>query len=311
MGTIGSYYLNGPNLVTSTGVFMDIEFTTCAPDGYYAQSGIVRQLQNCILLPRQNCPSCTTPCGGVAIDGPRVLGMYLIPMELGTAIGAVKVTFAPKNIPDGIRGIYNNSVFNEFSSELDGYHATTVVDGLTYMGNSNDVGTLITGSPHGPIDEYDFYDGTYTANGNTTTITVDAGSASLSASEPNNCVAYIPKTSNSPTTLLMQVAEVLGLQDTPSWILTVGCPTLLTSLPCTAVNPVNNCTTVEPLDETIFLGKVSGAATVPILHDWAFNDAYGLSRKSVGNYVVQDAALSKWLVSVGTNGVIIIVTACP
>ena len=312
MGTIGSFYLNGPNLVTSTGIFMDSAFTTCAPNGWYSQEGTVRQLLNCVLLPRAQCPSCSTACGGVAMDSPNSLGLYLISIELGSAIGAIKVSFSPVDIPDGIRGIYNNGVFNEFSSEVDGYHATSVTDGLTYMGNSANVGALITGSPHGNINEYYFYEGSYMPNGNTTTVEVSAGSASLSASRPLTCIAYIPKTLSSPTTLSMQIAEVLGSQPTPSWSLTVGCPTALTSLPCTDVNPVGGCSnTVSPLDEAIFLGKVTGSVNAPVVNDWAFSDAYAVTKKPFGDYLVEDPTPQKWLVSVSANGVITAVTSCP
>ena len=311
MGTIGSFYLNGPNLVTSTGIFMDSAFTTCAPNGWYSQEGNVRQLLNCVLLPRAKCPSCSTPCGGVAIDSQNSLGLYLIPIELGSAIGAIKVSFSPGDIPDGIRGIYNNGVFNEFSSEVDGYHATSVTDGLTYMGNSADVGSLITGSPHGSIIEYDFYNSIYTPNGNTTTVEVSAGSASLSASKPpDTCIAYIPKTLSSPTTLSMQIAEVLGSQPTPSWSLTVGCPTALTSNQCTDVNPAGGCTTAAPLDNTIFLGKVSGVNTIPVIHDWAFADAYAETKKATGDYVLENKTAVRYLITVSANGVITAVTAC-
>ena len=312
MGTIGSFYLNGPNLVTSTGIFMDSAFTTCAPNGWYSQEGNVRQLLNCVLLPRAQCPSCSTPCGGVAIDSQNSLGLYLIPIELGSAIGAIKVSFSPGDIPDGIRGIYNNGVFNEFSSEVDGYHATSVTDGLTYMGNSADVGSLITGSPHGSIIEYDFYNSIYTPNGNTTTVEVSAGSASLSASKPpDTCIAYIPKTLSSPTTLSMQIAEVLGSQPTPSWSLTVGCPTALTSNQCTDVNPAGGCTTAAPLDNTIFLGKVSGVNTIPVIHDWAFADAYAETKKATGDYVLENKTAVRYLITVSANGVITAVTECP
>ena len=312
MGTIGSFYLNGPNLVTSTGIFTDSAFTTCAPNGWYSQEGNVRQLLNCVLLPRAQCPSCSTACGGVSINSPNSLGLYLISIELGSAIGAIKVSFSPGDIPDGIRGIYNNGVFNEFSSEVDGYHATSVTDGLTYMGNSANVGSLITGSPHGSIIEYDFYNSIYTPNGNTTTVDVSAGSASLSITKsPDTCIAYIPKTLSSPTTLSMQIAEVLGSQPTPSWSLTVGCPTALTSKQCTDVNPAGGCTTAAPLDNTIFLGKVSGVDTIPVIHDWAFADAYAETKKAVGDYVLENKTAVRYLITVSANGVITAVTACP
>ena len=101
MATIGTYYLNGPNLVTSTGIFTTPAFTTSAPNGWYSQEGIVRQLQNGILLPRAQCPSCDSPCGSNVVDGLAGYGLYLVAVDLGATQGAVKVTFDPKVYPQG------------------------------------------------------------------------------------------------------------------------------------------------------------------------------------------------------------------
>ena len=312
MGTIGSYYLNGPNLATSTGIYTDVDLLICAPIGYYSQGGIVRELNsNCILLAARSCPSCSTGCGGADIEGESTLYMYLIPMELGTAIGAIKVSFSPENVPDGIRGIYNNVSYNEFSSEVDGYHQTTVANGLTYMGNSANVGNLITGSPHGPIPETLYYDGAFAANGNTTTVVVSAGSASLTTNlDPLACIAYIPKTSSSPTTLSMQIAEVVASSSPPSWTLSVGCPALLLGLNCTIPKSSYLCTSTDPLNETMYLGKVSGDVDKPVVYDWAFADNASLSKKSSGQYIVEDGNLDKWIVDVDANGIISTTSKC-
>jgi hypothetical protein len=308
MGTIGSFYLNGPNLVTSTGIFTTPAFTTSAPNGWYSQEGIVRQLQNGILLPRAQCPSCDSPCGSNVVDGLAGYGLYLVAVDLGATQGAVKVTFDPKVYPQGIRAIYNNTVFNKFSSEQDGYHGTTVTDGLTYMGNS-------ATEPNLPLqilltNEWEYFNGAFAQNGTNVDIYVTQISSTTGKS-PDECIAYIPKPLNSPSTVQLQVAQVINNQNTPSWSLTVGCPTALTSLPCTEVNPLNGCSTASPLDETIFLGKVTGSIYSPVVNDWAFSDAYAVTKKPFGDYVVADPTPQNWLVAVGANGVIIAVTACP
>jgi len=59
MSTLGNYYLNGPSLSTATGVFTDVELTTCAPAGWYSDGVISRELVGCKLLPQQNCPDCS------------------------------------------------------------------------------------------------------------------------------------------------------------------------------------------------------------------------------------------------------------
>ena len=307
MATIGNYYLNGPDLVTSTGIFTDAAFTTCAPDGWYSQGGIVRELDNCILLPRAQCPSCANPCGAsLSVDGLADYGLYLIPVELGTAQGAVKVTFNPKLKVQGIRAIYNDAVFNKFSSEQDGYHGTTVTNGLTYMGDA-------TYDPTIPLTiltaEFDYYDGAFTNNGTVVNILVTQLSTTTGKS-PEECIAYIPKPLSGPSTVDVEVAQVINGQATPSWTVRVECPALLLGLDCTEVNPLGDCDTLLPLDETIFLGKVSGSIYSPVVHDWAFEDAYAVTKKVGGDYVVQDTTPAKWLVTVGVNGIITTVTEC-
>lgn len=59
MATLGNYYLNGPSLSTATGIFTDVNLTTCAPDGWYSDGVISRQLAGCKLLAQQNCPDCS------------------------------------------------------------------------------------------------------------------------------------------------------------------------------------------------------------------------------------------------------------
>jgi hypothetical protein len=308
MGTIGSFYLNGPNLVTSTGIFTDPAFTTCAPDGWYSQEGVVRQLLNCVLLPKASCPSCANPCGSDVVDGLAGYGLYSIPVELGTSQGAVKVTFDPKLKPQGIRAIYNNAVFNEFSSEIDGYHQTTVNNGLTYMGDATYDPTLpltISGT-----NEWDYYNGAFNNNGTVIDIYVTYLSTT-SGQSPDECIAYIPKTLSGPSIINMEVAQVITGQATPSWNLSVGCPTFLLGLNCTTPKGAVDCTTISPLDETMYLGKVSGDVDKPVVYDWAFADNASLSKKSSGQYLVEDGSLDKWIVDVDANGIISAATLCP
>lgn len=57
------FYLNANNLFSATAVFLDAALTMCAPDGFYSDGNIVRELVNCILLPLQQCPNCCSqPC---------------------------------------------------------------------------------------------------------------------------------------------------------------------------------------------------------------------------------------------------------
>ncbi len=62
MSPLETYYLNGPDLASSTAIFTDIGMDTCAPDGFYSDETIARELVNCVLQPAQNCPEeCVEP----------------------------------------------------------------------------------------------------------------------------------------------------------------------------------------------------------------------------------------------------------
>tara|TARA_R110000782_G_scaffold170643_1_gene262402 strand:+ start:509 stop:1222 length:714 start_codon:yes stop_codon:yes gene_type:complete len=236
--------------------------------------------------------------------GDATLGLYLVPIDLGTTTGAVKVTFDPNTVPDGIRAVYNGIVFNAFSAVLDGYHATSVSNGLTYMGNSGSEAGLV--ATHA-LDEYELYEGTFTANGDTTSVVVSAGSVSTSAGDPGDCVLYIPKTLSTTTSLLIEIAE--ALTENPSWSLDVGCPAPLDSWTCTANIPLDACT--DALDEAIYVGKVSGSPSAPVVNDWAFADANASATKAMGSYGVLGPDASRWTISVNSNGIITSSVVCP
>jgi hypothetical protein len=66
----GSYYLDAP-FEDATSVFTDINLTNFAPNGFYSQSGIVRELVDGVLLPQQICPTCVTEvslCFGPSVE---------------------------------------------------------------------------------------------------------------------------------------------------------------------------------------------------------------------------------------------------
>lgn len=57
------FYLNANNLSSATAVFLDAALTMCAPNGFYSDGNIVRELVDCVLLPLQQCPNCCSqPC---------------------------------------------------------------------------------------------------------------------------------------------------------------------------------------------------------------------------------------------------------
>ena len=164
MGVISSYYLNGATLTSSTGVYMDANFVTCAPVGHYSDGVIVRYLDsNCVLGPSIPCPSCEAPCGPVSIVQRGTEGVYNTTVSLGSGTGAVIITFKPGAIPDGIYASYNSVIYNALSSEVDGYHKTSTASGVTYLGdqNSGTCATQITTNSPYTLPEYTYSGGNF------------------------------------------------------------------------------------------------------------------------------------------------------
>lgn len=310
MGTLGSYFLNGPTLATSTGIFTDINFSTCAPDGFYSQGGNVRQLLNCVLLPFQKCPTCATDCHPFdEIDGQgSVTALYTIPIYLGELTGACRVQFEPGGIPDGIRIDYAGAVFNRFSAFSDGYHGTTVTNGFTYMGQqSQDCGLVATGAY--TLAEREYYDGNFISTGSSTTVNIVAGSVSLSPSLPKECITYIPKTTAGNTTLTVEIAQCCPGQPAPSWSLQVQCPSLL--FPVEISSPNKDCDSPQVFVNEMFIGPVAGTANAPKANDWAYLNAFATQIYPPGRYLIRAGGTDLYEINIGPFGVITDSVQCP
>jgi hypothetical protein len=264
-----TYYIDGSTLLNSTAVYTDAGLTTCAPDGFYSDGINSRELVGCILLPAQACGSCATPCGQpIAASGGQ--GIYKVDLDAGNSIGAMIVRYNPASIPDGIRILYNGGVYNQLSSPVDGYHASTDPNGYTYIGATTaDCG--ISGTTYPALVEYVYNGASFVASGNTVSVFVAAGDVSLGAA-PGNCVMVIPKISATPS--LIQV-EAVGPCSGTAWSLNIACPVALTGYSSTTRHPACTEACGHPLTETYYNAPVTGTAGSPALYDWVFSDANG------------------------------------
>ena len=298
-----TYYLDGATLLNSTSVFTDAAQTTCAADGQYSDGINVREQVNCVLLPSQVCPSCATPCDE-AVSLSSSQGIYLLNYDLGSATGAVSITFSPAAVPDGIRVTYDSAVYNTLSSPYDGYHKGTSVQQFTYVGrDAQDCG--ISGSTYPALTEY-LYNGTvFQPTGSTQSITVSSLDVSLSINPPlapGNLVMVIPKISATPTLLAI---EVVGPCSGTVWGITVSCPQELTGY--------NSSTSAlgsfpeacnAPLNSTYYNAPVTGTAGVPLEHDYVFSDANGFQALANGWYRTTSGYIEV------TNGIVVSVGTC-
>lgn len=299
------YYLDGNSLATATAVYTDSALTTCAPDGYYSDGYISRQQVGCVLQPAQTCPDCSIPCGSpISASGNQ--GVYLLTLDTGTDTGAIVISFNPLNVPDGIRATYDGVVYNELSAINDGYHASTTSGNFTYVGNTaNDCG--ISGTTYPALIEYDYDGSSFIATGNLQSITVNAGDVSLSSGQPGSCKMVIPKTSASPSQVLI---EMVGPCTSTAFSITAACPTLLTGFSSSTQQLSSSAACGSTTTQTYYNVPVNGTSGVPGLYDWVFSDANGQNVLSAGFYLLSGNPNGD-VMSVSTDGIVDAFITCP
>ena len=303
MATSSTYYLNAPSLGSATAVFTNAALTVCAPNGFYSDGFISRELVDCVLLPQQICPSCTIPCDeSITADG--LQGIYYLNAQLGTATGAVIIRFNPINIPDGIKAIVNSVVYNGVSSPVYGWLQGSA--GLaTYIGlQSADCG-IVAGSPY-TLDEFQ-YDGTdFAALGTDTSVSILAGQIELTELAPGNTLMVIPKTTASPSILNL---EFIGPCSETEFIISVACPTALTSFSSSTVSASSELACEKDFLETYYVAHVNGSSGTLGLYDLVFSDVNGQFKLAAGFYKTNDAGANEWY-QVDANGAIVLFGTC-
>lgn len=305
MGVISNYYLNGATLTSSTGVYMDANFVTCAPVGHYSDGVIVRYLDsNCVLGPSIPCPSCEAPCGPVSIVQRGTEGVYNTTVSLGSGTGAVIITFKPGAIPDGIYASYNSVIYNALSSEVDGYHKTSTASGVTYLGdqNSGTCATQITTNSPYTLPEYTYSGGNFALTGSSESVTIVGADVSLSTQDPKDCVMVIPKLTAAPASLLV---SVINFCKSGAWSLNIACPAALSSTIDASILG-GDCNSVT--DQVYYYVSVSNTPSTIQVHDWVFSDINGANVLADGNYHINQGSSQRMAI---VNGVVTSLTPCP
>jgi len=306
MGVISNYFLNGTTLATSTGVFTNVGLTTCAASGNYSDGVIVRYLDNatCTLGPSTSCPSCASDCDGVEITHRGTEGVYDITTNLGADTGAIVIKYLPGDVPDGMYAVYNGVTYNAFSSEIDGYHKTSTLNGVTYLGNSTSgicATTITTESPY-TLPDYVYSGGAFAATGSSSAVTIAGGDVSFSTQDPKSCYMVIPKSATTPSTLQITVVSYCK---SASWGVKVACATALPSFSSSLVG--GSCSSVE--DQTFYQATVKNTPGILAVNDWVFSDSLGTNILATGDYKVTDSAPTSSVITVA-NGVITNLVAC-
>lgn len=305
MATSGTFYLDAPSLSTASVVYSNAALTTVAANGFYSDGSIVREQLSGVLLPQQTCPACAVPCGST-INANGTQGVYYLNTNLGSPTGAVIVRFNPTAVPEGIKAVYNSTVYNGLSSPTFGWRQGTA--GLTtYLGSSSDACSsgIVSGSPY-TLNEFQYNGTTFAPLGTTEPVTIAAGQLQLTASAPGNCVMVIPKTAATPSILnLTFVGPCTGAVFSVS----VSCPAALPSFDSSTVNANSELACADAIDQTYYVAHVNGAAGVLGLYDLVFSDANGQFKLAAGFYKTNDAGANNWY-QVDANGAIVLFGTC-
>lgn len=316
---LGNYYINAPTFALATSIYTNIGLTTFAPNGYYSDGTIVRQLFNGALFAVQQCGNCGVPCGE-NISAAGGSGIYSLDIDTGsniTSVGAIIIRFNPQGVPDGIRAVFNNVEYNALSSPIYGRLQSTVnlapVWNPTFIGSSTSVGTCSWYPSGGTINDavvYEYDGSSFINTGNTADVTVDVGEIQITAGPPGWCVMVIPKLFPTPSDLLIQL---FGLCSGTGWSIQVECPAELPSFNSTPVDSLEpqKLTCDVPQDEVYYFAKVHTANDTYVgLYDWVFSDPNGVNVLADGWYSIDNLAPGFNSIEVQDGVVVTIVTEC-
>jgi hypothetical protein len=314
-GVLGNYYFDGVSFANASMLYTDAALTTAAPNGYYGQSGIVRQLiggpTNPTLLAALPCDTCTVPCGS-GVSGSGGTGQYTVTMNLGNSIGAALVTFNPAAVPDKCTWTYDGVSASEYSSPSVGY-LQGVIGTISSGGACNPQITNANGSngltASGASFVYDSGTNQFVNQGTPVTLgpytNQAAGGVSLTTGQPGSTIMVVPKPNTTPENVTFVIE---GPCSSTGWSISVVCPAQLIGFAASNVSLTSTAACNLPqTGSAIFNAPVNGSSGNPGLYDWVFQDSSGVTPVGAGFYSIS----ATQFIEVDTNGVIVQIGTCP
>jgi len=320
-----TFYWPGASFATTPIIYSDPGFTTVATDGWYQQGGIYRQMVGGVLGAATTCPTCVLPCDST-FSGSGVQGQYFLSANVGTTTGVVLVLFNVLDVPDKCTWSfdYDNSgtptVASEYSSPNFGYLQGLIgtdSSACTLGGSPTMTNALGSSGFSANVDRYD-YD---TASGGFPATPTSVGTQTLGPYDPQgtgtnpvdfratqvgNCMMVVPKPLTTTTTIDFVFD---GPCVSTGWTFFVGCPTQLNNFKC-RLSPTPSCTGASDPFFTAHIGSSTGVATSVFVHDWVFEDQFGVKKKAAGTYLVEGGSTGPLCVVVSSDGVVTSVSNC-
>tara|TARA_R110000744_G_scaffold14874_5_gene41989 strand:- start:6086 stop:7474 length:1389 start_codon:yes stop_codon:yes gene_type:complete len=366
MPTYGQYYFDGLNFSTCVSVYTDSALTLIAPDGWYSQGSIVREMLNSILLAASPCPECIVPCSATPLTASGGEGVYKATFSFGTDTGAAIINFNVGNnqnpIPDKLTWTFDGTSASEYSSYLGGYLqgylgaadqdtsgndctccgdcyvAEYGANGITVANGSN--GVARTG-----VSVFNYISGSFQASGSTQNVPAWGGNATgdqtLNECDPSSTtLANVPYASFNATMVVpVPVSagsttveiEILAPCEYTFFEFTVNCPSLLTGFSSTTIQLTEGASCGIALPSTIYHAGVNTlgnsmrepayGGAIPAtpdtqmgIHDWVFEDAYGVTQLPAGWYGIQNliaGVITAQVIEVSSDGIITTINNCP
>ncbi len=286
MPIVQTYYLNGPDLLSSTAVFLDLAQTICAPDGFYSDGTNVREQFNCTLLPTQQCIGCGEDCFAVGTPMYSQVGgkgIYKATINVGTGTGAIIVEFAPGIRPDGITVEYDNVLYDTLSVQNFVGPVFSAIGPPTFFGDISQCKPPITES----LSEFQWNGVGFGITPITTGFTMLTGNEFDTNNDPGVGIMVIPKL--SPTPQIIELTMYTMCQP-GEFSFAVRCPELLTPIFSTPDPgpPIGGELVTCDLtpDHTYYVAFVNGNQALSQLgyYDWVFTDPYGQNLLADGWY---------------------------
>lgn len=311
MAINSTFYIDAADFTLATAVYLDSLLTNIAPDGFYQADDIVREQSGGILLTAEACGTCATPCGST-IDASGNQGIYLVNLDVGSvATGAIIIGINSFSIPDGIRVTYDGVVYNKLSSPAVGIRQSSTYGNFTVVGRTvSDCGLAGNTTTLPALTEflYNSVSSSFVPTGNTQSITLLPGDIKLSTSSPGFCVMVIPKTSPTPSAVLI---EVVGPCSATSWDIEAYCPEELPSF-TTSPQFATSAVPCFGADDGItkYFAKVHLAVDSFVgLYDFVFTDPNGQFPLASGFYRANDRPSPNNVIEV-SNGIVVGITNC-
>ena len=311
-------YWAGVSFVSANQIFSDGNLNNVAPDGVYSVGGIVREMVGGVLGPSQPCPTCLVTCG-TSITGNGGQGRYKVQFQTTPAVGAMIVRFDPVNFPDKCVWNYDGASKSEYSSSVYGFLSGVIGTINSGVNNCNPDIINATGSMNpapGTFAGTEWIYNTATTVFDNTSIPVTmgpyansaGGGVSLTAAAPgmggDNCLMVIPKPNILPDTVDLVIDGPCG---GTAWNATIYCPILLNEFEAGLEG--EPCCNLSINIYTAHVGSADGVGTVIGVHDWVFEDAYGITQLPAGDYPIYNNTVNQ-IMTVSADGVVTALVGC-